>query len=170
MSKSSGSQYTDGNDDGFHLVLDLQDATSQLQLQGVTEEEYVSYTLDWWDAASDGDDAWPEGTTLATLRNWSADDRLVAFTKGLAPAFLRVGGSKADKIRYLGFDQDINNDINTHVMNNSTSSQNRETNDNTVLDSYCQKFSHRCLTPQKWNHLLNFRYIHVYAYGKYLIV
>jgi heparanase 1 len=99
------------------------------QVTGVVNPEFVSYTLDWWlyDRNHPG---WDVTTSVLTIDLKSS--RLVSAAAGLAPAFLRIGGSRADNIIYH-FDPNDDNE--------------RE---------QCSLHPKACLTIDRWDEILNF--------------
>lgn len=96
---------------------------------GVVAPEFVSFTLDWW-LQNDDHPGWDASTSILTM-NLTAS-RLIGAAAGLAPAFLRIGGSRADVIIYH-FDQ--------------SDEEERK---------HCFINSNACLTMGRWDDILNF--------------
>lgn len=99
------------------------------QVTGVVNPEFVSYTLDWWLHNQDHS-GWDVTTSVLTMDLNSS--RLVGAAAGLAPAFLRIGGSRADNIVYHF---DPNND------------EERE---------QCDLHPKLCLSKDRWDEILSF--------------
>jgi len=75
-------------------------------LVNTVSKEYISFAIDssqvvggkWWNPTASGTEM-GSGTVLAPVFDFN-QPQLDAMVKGLAPAYLRIGGSEADKIYY----------------------------------------------------------------------
>lgn len=121
-----------------------------IELWGKTDPEYVSYTLDWWTPQEDA--SWGNASVLTVdLSN----PKVITMAKGLAPAFLRIGGSKADSIHYLMPLREHGDDASNQSSLTTTTTRKKQKNFRKLV-SYCDKKPHRCLTADRWDEILHF--------------
>jgi hypothetical protein len=84
----------------LRVMLDLEQPLAEVS------ERYLSFSVDtsqvvggkWWDPQADRVE-WSSGTVQAPVFDF-ARPKLNLLTKALAPAYLRIGGSEADKVYY----------------------------------------------------------------------
>lgn len=113
--------------DGRNIEIEI----NSTRIAGVVLPELISYTFDWW-LNSDDHPGWDFSTSILTLNLTSS--RLIGAATGLAPAFLRIGGSRADLVVY-------------HFEPNDE--EERKT---------CEHQPNSCLTMARWEDILAFAF------------